>query len=102
MKMRRMLLRARWLARLQNQEADDLTNMEFRHFDPKKRIEVDMKKLGLNLMESLLQVGDEYLAELDKARALEKLKVEAKRARGGQPDVSKGKKQNGLKDTDPW
>ena len=40
MKRRRILLRARWLPRLQNQEADDLTNYEFRHFDPKKRIKV--------------------------------------------------------------
>ena len=37
MKLRRMVLRARWLPRDENQEADDLTNYEFRHFDPTKR-----------------------------------------------------------------
>ena len=55
MKKRRMVLRARWLPRLQNQEADDLTNMELRHFDPKKRIQVDIAKLGLDLMHALFE-----------------------------------------------
>ena len=86
---------------MQNQEADDLTNMEFRHFDPTKRIEVDINKLGFDLMESLFKVGDSYLAELEQVRSTEKLKLEAKRARG-EPDSSKGKKLKGLRETDPW
>ena len=88
---------------MQNQEADDLTNMELRHFDPKKRIEVDIAKLGLDLMHDMFKVGDDdYLAELEKTRAAEKLKVEAKRAGGGKLAGRKGKKAKGLRDTAPW
>ena len=46
MKLRRMVLRARWLPRDENQEADDLTNYEYRHFDQAKRILVDISKLA--------------------------------------------------------
>ena len=102
MKLRRMVLRARWLPRLQNQEADDLTNFELRHFDPKKRIQVDIANLGLELMHSLFKVGDDYLADLERARAAEKLKVVAKRASGGRLAGKKSKKSKGLRDTDPW
>ena len=102
MKKRRMVLRARWLPRLQNQEADDLTNMELRHFDPKKRIQVDIANLGLDLMHSLFDVGDSYLAELEKIRAAEKLKVEAKKSGGGRLAGRKGKKEQSLREKQPW
>ena len=46
MRRRRLVLRARWLPRLQNDEADQLTNMDFRHFDPKERIPVSLERLG--------------------------------------------------------
>ena len=68
MKLRRMVLRARWLPRLQNQEADDLTNDEFRHFDPKLRIDVGLEKLSFNILNELFAAGDDYLAELDELR----------------------------------
>ena len=87
---------------MQNQEADDLTNMELRHFDPKKRIDVDINKLGFDLMESLFKVGDTYLEELEKVRTAEKLKLAAKRAAGVHHDEGGGKKVKGLRETDPW
>ena len=36
--LRRACMHARWIPRLQNEEADALTNGDFRHFDPKRRI----------------------------------------------------------------
>ena len=39
---RRLVLRARWLPRLQNEEADALTNVDYRHFSADKRIPVDV------------------------------------------------------------
>ena len=78
---RRLSLRARWLPRLQNQEADDLTNNEFRHFDPRRRIPVDLDKLGFGVMPDLFAVGDEYLAELEKRRSEEALRKAASSAR---------------------
>ena len=74
-----MLLRARWRPCLQNQEADDLTNDEFRHFDPKKRILVRLEDLEFKVMSELFSVGDEYLARLDETRASEKKKKREKK-----------------------
>ena len=76
MKIRRLLFRARWLPRLQNQEADDLTNDEFHHFDPKKRIKVELKDLNFEIMDRLFAVGDSYIKELGSARAAETRKAE--------------------------
>ena len=102
MKIRRTLLRARWLPRLQNQEADDLTNDEFRHFDPKKRIEVKLEDLKFRIMNSLFSVGDSYLAELEAARASEKRKRELKLARNDSRKTKRKAKIKGLRETDPW
>ena len=49
-----VILRARWLSRVLNQEADDRTNMELR-VDPKKRSEVDIAKLGLDVTHVFVQ-----------------------------------------------
>ena len=92
MRRRRLLLRARWLPRLQNQEADDLTNYEYHHFDPKKRIPVDLGNLGFELMDSLFAAGDEYMADLDKIRATIKLRAADKESRRRKP----------LRESDPW
>ena len=99
---RRLVLRARWLPRLQNQEADDLTNFEIRHFDPKRRIQVDLDKLGLDLMHELFKVGDDYLSDLEKLRELGRAKGAEAKAKGGRLAGKKGKKPRGLKETDPW
>ena len=95
MKVRRMVLRARWLPRLENQEADDLTNNEFRYFDPAKRIRVDLADLGFKIMDSLFKHGDAYLEELEEQRASEKRKATTRGAK-------RGAKRKPLRETDPW
>ena len=65
MRKRRLLLRARWVPWLPSQEADDLTNDEFRHFKEDNRIDVDLKKLGFDLMQSLFDSGDAYASKFD-------------------------------------
>ena len=102
MKLRRMLLRARWLPRLQNQEADDLTNEEFRHFNPAKRIDVDLRRLGFEVMDSLFKAGDDYLADLEKMRESEKRKAENKKHSASTQKASKAKKTKTLRESDPW
>ena len=42
---RGLAFRANWVPRLENQEADDLTNLEFKSFDPSRRLDVDLDKL---------------------------------------------------------
>lgn len=102
MRLRRMLLRARWLPRLQNQEADDLTNEEFRHFDPKKRIPVKLEELGFKIMDSLFKVGDDYLLELERLRASEKRKATERQDKSRKSALAGSKKLKSLKETDPW
>ena len=102
MKLRRLLLRARWVPRLQNQEADDLTNDEFRHFDPKKRIKVDLKDLKFKIMDQLFEVGDAYTKELEAARSSEKRKAEARKRAGGAEIKDTQRKGKPLRETDPW
>ena len=75
--------------------------MELRHFDPSKRIEVDINKLGFDLMESLFKVGDIYLAELEKVRTAEKPKLTAKRAGGDHGDRDRCNRAKCLGQTDP-
>ena len=66
-------LRADWIPRLENQEADDLTNMEFKSFDVKRRIWVGLDYLEFGVMRKLFDVGDVYLEELDRLKAESKL-----------------------------
>ena len=96
-RVRRVSLRASWLPRLQNEEADALTNLDFRHFDPNKRIQVDLAKLKFGVLPALFEEGEDYVAKLDR------LKLEAKGAK--RPiEAGAGKRLAGdkLRDRDPW
>ena len=99
MRKRRMLLRARWVPRLQNQEADDLTNDEFRHFDLAKRIPVDLKDLGFQIMTDLFGVGDAYVEALDKERAELKAKAQSRSVKTSEKEF---KRRRPLRESDPW
>ena len=96
MRRRRLVLRARWLPRLQNDEADQLTNMDFRHFDKKKRIPVDLSRLGFQVLPELFKAGEDYL------EILNQMKADAKESEG----IGRAKKRlrgdKGLKESDPW
>ena len=86
---------------MQNQEADDLTNEDFRHFDPKRRIHVELKSLGLEVMDALFAAGDDYTSDLEKARASEK-REEMRKQSGEKRAEKKAAKGSKLRDTDPW
>ena len=73
MRVRRLVLRAHWLPRLENEEADALTNEDFRHFKAEHRVQVDLNKMGFAVLDSLFKVGEDYMA------ALESAKTEAKK-----------------------
>ena len=57
MRKRNIVLRADWLPRLENEEADALTNFDFRHFDLANRIDVELERLEFGVMDSLFRVG---------------------------------------------
>ena len=97
--LRNAVLRANWLPRLQNEEADALTNSDFRHFDPNKRIDVDLGTLDFKILSKLFAVGDEYVEELAKLKEKDKLRRETSNAEAGQP---KRRKSDALRERDPW
>ena len=94
---RGLVLRANWVPRLENQEADDLTNLDFKSFDPRRRLQVDLDRLEFGVLDRLFAEGDRYVAELAE------LKAEAARtpARG---ILRRKKKMQGetLKERDSW
>ena len=94
---RGLCLRANWVPRLENQEADDLTNLEFKSFDPEKRLQVNLDELKFGVLNDLFREGDAYTAELDELKALAKRKPAEK-------DARRKKKLAGesLRETQPW
>ena len=65
MRIRRLVLRAHWLPRMENEEADALTNFDFRHFSPEKRVKVDLAGLNFAVLNDLFKAGSEYISRLD-------------------------------------
>ena len=59
---RRAALRAQWVPRLVNEEADALTNSDFRNFRPEHRIEVDLDTLPFGVLPRLLECGEGFVA----------------------------------------
>ena len=96
--LRNATLRANWLPRLQNEEADALTNSDFRHFSTARRVPVKLEDLQFVVLNELFQTGDDYVSELAA------LKAQAKRAREtSAPAVAKkSKKPIPLREKDPW
>ena len=101
MRRRRLVLRAKWLPRLENEEADALTNLDFRHFNAENRIEVALDTIGFKVLPMLFGVGEEYLKELEGAKEKEKAK-EAARAAAGEAKVKRRKLGDTLRERDPW
>ena len=97
--LRRACLHARWIPRLQNEEADALTNGEFEHFDPNLRIPVDLDKLDFIVMNELFEEGENYVKELAELKEAEKEKKRKSAAEGSERRVKKGPK---LRETQPW
>ena len=59
-----------------------------------------MKDLGLEVMDSLFNVGNEYLAELERQR--EAAKRKAAERTGKTSALKGGKRPNTLREYDPW
>ena len=82
---------------MENQEADDLTNLEFKSFDATKRLDVDLERLDFGVMRDLFEVGDAYVEELNA------LKAEAARRAEVKGDRKKRKLAGeSLRERDPW
>ena len=95
---RRAALHARWLPRLQKEEADALTNEEFLHFDMALRIPVKLENLGFVVLNDLFASGEEFVKELEG--------LKSERAAGKPDDRMKRSKLAGndcpLSEREPW
>ena len=102
--LRRAALHARWIPRLQNEEADALTNSDFRHFDPKLRIPVDVDQLGFKVLPMLFETGELYVRELEATRKAIKDKADEDRKKGFARKEGKARKLGceSLRERDPW
>lgn len=56
---RRLVMRTKWLPRDQNEEADALTNFDYRFLELSRRIEVDVNKLGFRVLPGLFEAGEQ-------------------------------------------
>ena len=81
---------------MENQEADDLTNMEFKSFDTSKRLDVRLEDLEFGVLRQLFDVGDQYLAEL------EAMRIQAKQAKEAKVGRKKRLAGESLRERDPW
>ena len=97
--LRNAVLRADWIPRLQDEEADALTNSDFRHFDQARRIEVDLAKLEFRILNQLFAVGDNYIEELAKVKDQENRRKETSSSSAVPP---RRKKSDTLRERDPW
>ena len=102
MRRRRLVLRANWVPRDQNQEADDLTNLEFRHFDERRRIPVSLEDLDFGVMTELFECGDQYIAELDEQMRKAKEQAAKEAEKGGCRKRKRQLKGQTLSQTQPW
>ena len=93
-------LRADWIPRLQNEEADALTNSDFRHFHSAKRIPVNLAELKFNVLNMLFESGDDYLTELAEQKS--KTPTAASSSTSGPAKKKRKKKGDSLRDRDPW
>jgi hypothetical protein len=97
--LRRACLHARWIPRLQNEEADALTNSEYHHFDEALRIHVDLSTLEFKVMNALFAEGEAYVEELAALKVQEQQK---KRQRPAATPERRTKKGPTLREREPW
>ena len=92
-------MRAEWVPRLQNEEADTPTYSDFRHFGAKLRVPVKLEELRFEFLDQLLEAGEACLAEVEAARAQEKLRLASMAG-----SASHGRKRSGvsLSEREPW
>ena len=93
-----MALRAEWVPRLQNEEADALTNKEFHQFDLAKRVRVDLANMNFGVLTELLETGESYFKEVEALKA----KVRSERQVASAAWGGKKTKVVPLRERDPW
>ena len=85
-----------WVPRDQNTEADELSNGDFKRFDPRLRVDLDLEKLPFVLLPEMLSKGErlyQYIELSKRKRAEEGTALERR---------PKRKPETRLRTTHPW
>ena len=96
MRLRNFSLNLEWIPRLQNQEADALTNGDYTGFSPENQIQVDLEALPLQVVPELLPVAEAFYKDLDDKRAAAKVAGGRGAGRASKPP------REPLRFRDPW
>ena len=81
-----------WVPRLQNEEADALTNGDFSAFKPSNRVPLDVEKLNFLVLPRLAEIAEELHADILR-----------RRGSGETPEGrARGSAARKLKERDPW
>ena len=83
----------RWYPRLQNTEADDLSNGRVHAFAPARRVFPDFRPESLIVLPDLIRYGEELHSELEARRESRPSTI---------LPAPKRKKGDRLRDRDPW
>ena len=83
------------MPRLENEEADALTNSDVRHFRAENRLEVDLVALPFGALPRLLEQGESYVAQLEAVKL-------GKAARHDGAAKRRRVKGDALRDRQPW
>ena len=95
---RRAAMRANWIPRLQNEEADALTNSDFHNFSMERRIDVNLDSLPFIVLNEMFAEGKAYVSEL------QSLKEQEAKRKAERPESPRRVKRpsDKLKEKDPW
>jgi len=99
LRLRQAKLGLQWVPRDQNEEADDLTNLEFRRFRADRRINVDLREIRWLVMDSLMKSAEAIYQVVKGARDLR---------REGAPGLAVGgrrgrrRPEERLRAREPW
>ena len=83
-------LQLRWLPRLQNVEADRLTNGDFTGFSDCKRLRFSVDEFSGVVLSDMLELGSDLYGSIREAKAKGKLRI------------PKTRREDTLKCRDPW
>ena len=92
-------MRVAWFPRQQKVDADALTNGCFEGFDPKLRVQLDIKQIKWKVLDLMLEAGGGMVEEL------QRLRLEKKALRRDMKEAKRKKRRlagEGLRDRDPW
>ena len=80
------------------------SNLDFRHFDPAKRVHVDLQEIKFGVLNDLFATGEDYLTELESAREKAKAQAKAVEEKSGRKNETKKRKcaSESLRERDPW